>query len=130
MERFHQYSYGQQVTVDSDHQQLETIFKKPLAYALRRQKKTLMRLQQYDVSVRYKRGKEMYLADTLSRHYHTETTPGSSQTHRPQSQFEEELEHTQQIEEVNQLVASTETVLTFKKEANKNETLQAVKVFV
>ena len=41
-----------------------------------------------------------------------------------------ELKHIQQIEKVNQLVASTETVLTFKKEANKNETLQAIKAFV
>ena len=72
----------------------------------------------------------MYLADTLSRHYHTETTPGSSQTHRPQSQFEEELEHTQQIEEVNQPVATTETVLRFKEETSKNKTFKAVKAFV
>ena len=36
VERFHQYTYGRKVVVDSDHKPLETIFGKPLVSAPRR----------------------------------------------------------------------------------------------
>ena len=64
VERFHQYTYGRNVVVDSDHKPLETIFGKPLASAPRRLQKMLMRLQRYDIVIQYKKGSEMYLADT------------------------------------------------------------------
>ena len=38
----------------------------PLASAPKRLQRLLLRLQQYDVDLRYKPGSEMYLADTLS----------------------------------------------------------------
>jgi hypothetical protein len=59
--------YGLEVTVHTDHQPLETIFKKPLNAAPRRLQKMMMRLQRYKIKVCYKRGSTMYLADTLSR---------------------------------------------------------------
>ena len=67
VERNHQYVYGQKVMLWSDHKPLETISKKPLATAPKRLQRLLLRLQQYDVEIRYKPGPEMYLADTLSR---------------------------------------------------------------
>ena len=69
VERFHQYTYGRKVIVDSDHKPLETIFNKPLASAPRRLQKMFMRFQRYDINIQYKKGSEMYLADTLSRHF-------------------------------------------------------------
>ena len=47
----------------------ETIFGKSLATAPRRLQKMFMGLQSYDLDIRYKKGSEMYLADTLSRHF-------------------------------------------------------------
>ncbi|KAI8480674.1 hypothetical protein Bbelb_415670 [Branchiostoma belcheri] len=69
LERFHQYTYGRQVRVQTDHKPLEMIVLKPLHAAPKRLQRMLMRLQQYDVKITYKPGKEMFLADTLSRAY-------------------------------------------------------------
>ena len=54
-------------TVHSDHQPLETIFKKPLSRAPRRLQRMMSRLQNYHFTVQYKKGKELFVADTLSR---------------------------------------------------------------
>ena len=51
----------------TDYKPLISIYKKPLASAPKRLQRSLLRLQQYDVDLRYKPGSEMYLADTLSR---------------------------------------------------------------
>ena len=70
--RFHDYIYGRPVKVETDHQPLITIMKKPLHAAPFRLQKLMMQLQRYDLDVVYKRGKELYVADTLSRAYLTE----------------------------------------------------------
>ena len=68
MEKWHQYLYGKHdITVHTDHQPLETIFKKPLSKAPRRLQRMMLKLQRYQFSVRYKKGKELYVADFLSR---------------------------------------------------------------
>ena len=68
MDKWHQYLYGKHdITVHTDHQPLETIFKKPLSKAPRRLQRMMLKLQRYQFSVRYKKGKELYVADTLSR---------------------------------------------------------------
>lgn len=56
-ERFHQYVYGREVNVESDHKPLELIMKKPLSSAPARIQRLLMRLQKYQVNVQYKPGK-------------------------------------------------------------------------
>ena len=66
-ERFHTYVYGTRFTVESDHKPLEMIILKNLAAALQRLQRMLLRIQPYDVQIRYRPGKEMALADTLSR---------------------------------------------------------------
>ena len=55
------------VTVHTDHQPLETIFKRPLHCAPKRLQRMMMRLQRYRINVVYKKGTTLYLADTLSR---------------------------------------------------------------
>ena len=70
VERFEPYVYGHdKVMVESDHKPLQFIFRKPLHAVLKRLQHMLLRLQKYSLHVFYKRGKEMYLADTLSRAY-------------------------------------------------------------
>ena len=69
LERFHQYTYGRTVQVRSDHKPLESILKKPLHAAPKRLQRMLLQLQKYDIRLQYTLGKEMYIADTLSRAY-------------------------------------------------------------
>lgn len=69
LEKFNHYTYGRHVKVQSDHKPLEAILRKPLASAPRRLQGMMMRLQKYSFDVRYERGKNMHLADTLSRAY-------------------------------------------------------------
>lgn len=67
-ERFHQYIYGRtDVTVQSDHKPLESIFKKSLGSVPTRLQRMMLRIQSYDIKVVYTPGKYMYIADTLSR---------------------------------------------------------------
>ena len=66
-EKWHQYTFGRPVTVYSDHKLLESITKKPLDRASKRLQGMFMRALAYDIEVSYLNGKEMYLADTLSR---------------------------------------------------------------
>lgn len=68
VEKFHSYINGKSdVVIESDHRPLETIFKKSLSLAPSRLQRMLLRLQKYTLEVKYKKGKEMYVADALSR---------------------------------------------------------------
>ena len=73
-ERFHQYTYGRNITVQSDHKPLEAIKNKPLACAPPRLQRMLLRVQRYNMKVVYVPGKQILLADTLSRIF-TKTEP-------------------------------------------------------
>ena len=66
-ERFHYYIYGRRILVETDHKPLEAIFQKPLYQSPLQLQKMLMKLMRYDLEVKYRRGKELYIADTLSQ---------------------------------------------------------------
>lgn len=66
-ERFHNYIYGTRFKVESDHQPLEMIIRKNLFAAPSRLQRMLLRIQQYDFKLIYRRGKEILIADALSR---------------------------------------------------------------
>ena len=90
---FYQYLYGKQdVVVHSDHQPLETIFKKPLSKAPRRLQRMMLQLQPFKFTVVYKKGKYMYLADTLSRAALNLPTPSDTQEEVFQCNSEDALE--------------------------------------
>lgn len=66
--RFDQYICGRSnVTIETDHSPLVSIFKKPLLKSPKRLQNMILSLQRYNIIVKYKSGKTMYLADTLSR---------------------------------------------------------------
>ena len=65
--RFHFYVFGRQVSVESDHKPLQSIFTKPLLAAPMRLQAMMLRLQPYDLKVKYRPGKEIPLGDALSR---------------------------------------------------------------
>ena len=67
-ERFDTYMYGRYVVaVETDHKPLEAIVRKELNSAPQRLQRMLLRLQRYNLEITYKKGKEMFLTDTLSR---------------------------------------------------------------
>ena len=65
--------YGRPVTIETDHKPLISIVKKSLNVAPARLQRMLLRIQRYNLKFDYKKGKELYLADTLSRAYPDET---------------------------------------------------------
>lgn len=73
--KFHDYIYAKTVTVETDHKPLVSIMEKPLHMLSQRLQQMRMRLLRYDLKLVYRPGKEMHLADTLSRAYLPETTP-------------------------------------------------------
>ena len=71
------------IEVETDHKRPVNIFKKTLNHCPMSLQRMLLRLQQYDLEVIYRKGTELYVADTLSRAY---------QEIGPNDTLEEELE--------------------------------------
>ena len=67
---FHLLIYGRQdVTVETDHKPLESIWSKPLVKAPMRLQKMMLKLQPYSMEVVYTKGKDIPIPDALSRLY-------------------------------------------------------------
>ena len=64
---FNTYVLGRPFTVESDHKPLEMIHQKSLASAPPCLQRILLQLQRYDLTIRYKPGRDMLLTDALSR---------------------------------------------------------------
>ena len=115
VEKWHQYTFGRPVKIQSDHKPLEAIFQKPLSSAPRRLQGMMLRIQGYDLHIVYKKGKEMTLADTLSRAY----------INRPSEQ--------QDIETINSLdfiLIRPERLEKLKEATAQDETLQILKAVI
>ena len=67
LERFHHYVFGRSVLVETDHKPLESIVQKNLHVAPPRLARMLLRVQRYHITVKYVPGKQIPLADALSR---------------------------------------------------------------
>ncbi|XP_030853177.1 uncharacterized protein K02A2.6-like [Strongylocentrotus purpuratus] len=112
LERFHQYTFGQRVIVESDHKPLQAIVKKPLHKAPRRLQGMLMRMLHYDIDITWVKGQDMHLADMLSRAY-LPTTVGATE-------FGE-------VNIVETLSMGEERVKQLQSHTNNDEVLQTVK---
>ena len=87
-ERFDIYVYGRvMIRVESDHKPLQRIFQKPLTNSAPKWlQRMLVRLQKYSLNVAYKKGKEIYLANTrLELSFQRITHPITSQRNRRKS---------------------------------------------
>ena len=84
MEKYDTYLVGMKVKIETDHKPLETIFRKSLVSAPKRLQSMLLKLQKFDLDVVYKKGSQMYLADTLSLAY---------PPHKPKSEGEDLTVH-------------------------------------
>jgi len=117
--KFDIYLFGRDVVhVESDHKPLENIFKKNLADAPLRLQRMLLKLQRYNVQVTYKRGAEMYIADTLSRSF-LDYTPSDIDD----SGDDEELFEVKQLEEALNIPMSQERLKNFLTATENDETL-------
>ena len=67
LERFNQYSYGKEVIIQNDHKPLAAILKKPLCQSPKRLQSMILRIRRYNITFEYLAGKQLILADTLSR---------------------------------------------------------------
>ncbi len=115
LEHNHYYTCGRKLTLWTDHKPLVSIANQPLVSAPKRLQRLMLRLQQYDVAIRYKLGKEMFLADTLSRAYLPD---------HQQSDVEKEVESTHPV---NHLTISQERFAEIQKETLSDPSLLRVK---
>jgi hypothetical protein len=65
--RFRQYVYGQTVVVETDHMPLVYLLEKPIASCSPRIQRMRLQLQRFDFLFIYKPGRELFIADRLSR---------------------------------------------------------------
>ena len=81
--KFHDFIYGLEAIIETDHKPLTAIVNKPLHTAPARLQRVLLQLQRYNLKFIDKRGTELYVADTLSHAYTTEEpgTEGDDQLH-------------------------------------------------
>lgn len=73
VQRLDQYIYGQH-DGGHDHKPLESILRKPLSNAPKRLQDIMMKLNRYDIIFKYMKGKELVIADILSRAYTNDET--------------------------------------------------------
>ena len=67
-DKFHKLLYGKMdLTVESDHKPLEAILTKPIGKAPLRLQKMMLKLQPYDFTLKHVKGRNLGLADCLSR---------------------------------------------------------------
>ena len=67
LERLNHYTAGYRVKVETDHEPLTSIWKKPISSTSSRIQRLLLRLLQYDIDIHYLPGKKNVIADALSR---------------------------------------------------------------
>ena len=115
VEKFHQFTYGRHITVQSDHSPLETIHKKPLSETPKRLQRMLLRLQKYNIKIVYVPGKHVELADTLSR------VPLNN-THRSDAEI-----HTEVINITDDLPVAQPLLEQIKHETDLDSTLSKLK---
>ena len=119
LEHNHQCVYGRKVILYTDHKPLVSISSKPLASKPNRLQRLFLRLQKYDAEIRYSPGREMYLAETLSR-----ASLSVSPTDTQRSDTEKEVES---IHAVDYLAISEQQLSEIKQEKAKDPTLQTLK---
>ena len=68
-QRIHDYVYGKLFVVESHHKPLQPIFSKQIASAPPQIQRFRLKLQRYDMTIEYTPGKNLPIADTLSRAY-------------------------------------------------------------
>ena len=114
--KFHDYIYGvPDVTVESDHKLLEAILKKSLCQAPLRLQRMIMTIQKYSINVIYCLGKQLVLADTLSKAF---------------LQDDETLEENFDVNSLSIIPMSDQKVAQLKEATNNDPQLQLLSSFI
>ena len=116
-EKFHQYVYGQEFFVENEHQPLKIIFTKEIIKAPPRIQRFLLRLQRYDFTLNYRSGKDVIVADALSRAFLDDST-----TEIPEKELEFVVDSV-----ISNLPRSDARLEQFKKETAQDATLLLLK---
>ena len=77
--RFHSYTYGRKATVLNDHKPLAAVLKRPAGENPTRLQRMLCRIMGYDLDFKYIKGKDLLIADALSRSHTTNHTHNQSE---------------------------------------------------
>lgn len=124
VEKCRQFTYGRKVTIHTDHKPLEVIHNKPLITAPKRLQRMLLRLQEYDLDIVYKKGTTLHIADYLSRNFLPETQGSHFQD--GESVFETEVD-------VNLAESSSfepQLITKIREESEKDPAIQELKTMI
>ena len=117
-QRFHQFIHGSTVEAETDHKPLVSLFQKPLIDCPLRIQKMLLKLQKYDLIVNYVPGKQLVVADTLSR-----STDPSYKASRDETKAVEEMDY--HISEVMRVLPISQNLRTkILEEISKDDTIK------
>ena len=67
LKRLNNYTFGRTITVQSDHQPLQRLWKKSIVSVSPRVQRLLLRLAHYDINMEFLHGKENVIVDALNR---------------------------------------------------------------
>nr|XP_039263236.1 uncharacterized protein LOC120339217 [Styela clava] len=127
MEKFEHYVYGRNARVDSNHKPLETITKKPLVDAPKRLQRMLLQLQKYDFVVNYKKGANMFIADTLSRAYINKSTDTIGKSDVFHLSLANEIEEIDMLKDISVL---DKTMHVLQKSTEKDSTMRTLRAII
>ena len=111
--KFHKLIFGRTVTVETDHKPIEAIYRKPLHMAPMRLQRMLLQLQPYSLNIIYKRGKDIPVADALSRAFVKDSKPAL-------------IDDTVTISAIDVIPFSTEKQQILKEQTAKDSDLQTL----
>ena len=128
MNKFDQYVFGHlNVTIQSDHRPLEAIVRKSPLAAPTRIQSTILTLQRYAFTAKWKPGKEQVIADLLSRHTDNCEQPAESvaREHVFQvQQHETRCRQFEMIDPVKDCPVTNTLYVTNKEETERDKVLQ------
>ncbi|PFX30098.1 Retrovirus-related Pol polyprotein [Stylophora pistillata] len=123
-ERFNQHqARREQISVETDHKPLESIFKKSLLSAPCHLQRMLLRLQRFNLTVKYKPGSQMLLADHLSRAAQHETS-------EPEESFQVFFLELESLDPMQTLKVMPERLNQLQSSTSHDDTLQTLKTTI
>lgn len=128
--RFEQYIVGKKNLVQSNHKPLENIYKKALCTAPKRLQRMLLAMQRYSYEIKFIPGRNMYIADLLSRLHLKE-----SENYKHEEIYDMKLEEKfdKEIESVNNIEfvpLTDERIEEIRKNTLEDEQLQDLKKYI
>ena len=123
-ERFNQYlAHRENISVETDHKPLESIFKKSLLSAPCRLQRMLLRVKRYNLSVNYKPGSQIFLADHLSR-------AAQHETPKPEESFQVFSLEVESLDPMQALKVTPERLEQLQRCTGQDDTLQILKTTI